>query len=67
MIYDIPVPQFDILWDALSGEEHLKLFASIKGLPPSSINSVCTQMVEMSRVVSRLVTSNQEYFSSFVA
>ncbi|KAH0903188.1 hypothetical protein HID58_042691 [Brassica napus] len=31
-------PQFDILWDALSGEEHLRLFASIKGLPPASIN-----------------------------
>ncbi|XP_028102331.1 ABC transporter A family member 2-like isoform X2 [Camellia sinensis] len=33
-------PQFDILWDALSGQEHLHLFASIKGLPPSSIESV---------------------------
>ncbi|ESQ45798.1 hypothetical protein EUTSA_v10010099mg [Eutrema salsugineum] len=33
-------PQFDILWDALSGEEHLRLFASIKGLPPASINSM---------------------------
>ncbi|KAM7269434.1 hypothetical protein ACFE04_024931 [Oxalis oulophora] len=33
-------PQFDILWEALSGEEHLHLFASIKGLPPSSIKSV---------------------------
>ncbi|KAM1099857.1 hypothetical protein ACFX15_006173 [Malus domestica] len=33
-------PQFDILWDALSGKEHLHLFASIKGLPPSSIKSV---------------------------
>jgi len=32
--------QFDILWDALSSEEHLHLFASIKGLPPSSIKSV---------------------------
>ncbi|XP_028787945.1 ABC transporter A family member 2 [Neltuma alba] len=32
-------PQFDILWDALSGQEHLHLFASIKGLPPSSIKS----------------------------
>ncbi|KAG2311511.1 hypothetical protein Bca52824_023068 [Brassica carinata] len=31
-------PQFDILWDALSGEEHLRLFASIKGLPPASNN-----------------------------
>ncbi|XP_028763397.1 ABC transporter A family member 2-like isoform X2 [Neltuma alba] len=33
-------PQFDILWDALSGQEHLHLFASIKGLPPSSIKSI---------------------------
>ncbi|KFK34073.1 hypothetical protein AALP_AA5G099000 [Arabis alpina] len=33
-------PQFDILWDALSGEEHLHLFARIKGLPPASINSM---------------------------
>lgn len=33
-------PQFDILWDALSGQEHLHLFASIKGLPPSSIKLV---------------------------
>ncbi|XP_061353106.1 ABC transporter A family member 2-like isoform X2 [Gastrolobium bilobum] len=34
-------PQFDILWDALSGEEHLQLFATIKGLSPTSIQSVC--------------------------
>ncbi|KAL9284230.1 ABC transporter A family member 9 [Arabidopsis thaliana] len=33
-------PQFDILWDALSSEQHLHLFASIKGLPPASIKSV---------------------------
>nr|DAD31187.1 TPA_asm: hypothetical protein HUJ06_010038 [Nelumbo nucifera] len=33
-------PQFDILWDALSGQEHLHLFSSIKGLPPTSIKSV---------------------------
>lgn len=33
-------PQFDILWDALSGQEHLHLFGSIKGLPPASIKSV---------------------------
>ncbi|KAE9453803.1 hypothetical protein C3L33_14290, partial [Rhododendron williamsianum] len=33
-------PQFDILWDALSGQDHLHLFASIKGLPPASIKSV---------------------------
>ncbi|XP_047316814.1 ABC transporter A family member 2-like [Impatiens glandulifera] len=33
-------PQFDILWDVLSGEEHLHLFAAVKGLPPSSINDI---------------------------
>ncbi|XP_024158019.1 ABC transporter A family member 2 [Rosa chinensis] len=33
-------PQFDILWDALSGQEHLHLFASIKGLSPASIKVV---------------------------
>ncbi|XP_015883555.3 ABC transporter A family member 2 [Ziziphus jujuba] len=33
-------PQFDILWDTLSGQDHLQLFASIKGLPPASIKSV---------------------------
>ncbi|KAI3807454.1 hypothetical protein L1987_23382 [Smallanthus sonchifolius] len=33
-------PQFDILWDALSGQEHLYLFASIKGLPPASLKTV---------------------------
>ncbi|XP_075519486.1 LOW QUALITY PROTEIN: ABC transporter A family member 2-like [Primulina tabacum] len=32
-------PQFDVLWDALSGQEHLYLFASIKGLLPASIES----------------------------
>ncbi|GAU19716.1 hypothetical protein TSUD_78410 [Trifolium subterraneum] len=31
--------QFDILWDALSGQEHLELFASIKGISPASIKS----------------------------
>ncbi|KAG9459221.1 hypothetical protein H6P81_003729 [Aristolochia fimbriata] len=33
-------PQFDILWDPLSGQEHLHLFASIKGLQPNSIKTV---------------------------
>ncbi|XP_009759241.1 ABC transporter A family member 2 [Nicotiana sylvestris] len=33
-------PQFDILWDALSGQEHLHLFASIKGLPTALVKEV---------------------------
>ncbi|PNY10478.1 ABC transporter A family member 2-like protein [Trifolium pratense] len=32
--------KFDILWDALSGQEHLELFASIKGISPASIKSI---------------------------
>uniref|UniRef100_A0A1S3XG68 ABC transporter A family member 11-like n=1 Tax=Nicotiana tabacum TaxID=4097 RepID=A0A1S3XG68_TOBAC len=31
--------QFDTLWDALSGQEHLELFATIKGLSPTSKKS----------------------------
>ncbi|GER49992.1 ABC transporter A family member 2, partial [Striga asiatica] len=38
-------PQFDILWDALSGQEHLYLFASIKGLNPASIKSVAQKLL----------------------
>ncbi|KAG7538813.1 ABC transporter-like [Arabidopsis suecica] len=38
-------PQFDILWDALSSEEHLHLFASIKGLPPASIKSTAEKLL----------------------
>ncbi|KAJ4824170.1 ATP-binding cassette sub- A member 2 [Turnera subulata] len=36
-------PQFDILWDALSGREHLHLFANIKGLPPASIEMIAEE------------------------
>lgn len=36
-------PQFDILWDALTAKEHMELFASIKGLPTSTIKSVAEQ------------------------
>uniref|UniRef100_A0A2P2KTL6 ABC transporter family protein n=1 Tax=Rhizophora mucronata TaxID=61149 RepID=A0A2P2KTL6_RHIMU len=39
-------PQFDILWDALSGQEHINLFASIKGLPPASIDMVAQDLLE---------------------
>ncbi|KAL9255618.1 ABC transporter A family member 2-like protein [Drosera capensis] len=33
-------PQFDILWKQLSGKEHLELFANIKGLPASEIETI---------------------------
>ncbi|KAL8042208.1 hypothetical protein ABFX02_09G035200 [Erythranthe guttata] len=38
-------PQFDVLWDALSGQEHLYLFASIKGLNPASVDSVVEKLL----------------------
>ncbi|KAB2055398.1 hypothetical protein E1A91_A11G036400v1 [Gossypium mustelinum] len=43
-------PQFDILWNALSGKEHLELFASVKGLRPSTINSVVQKSLEEVRL-----------------
>ncbi|KAL6183259.1 hypothetical protein ACLB2K_044670 [Fragaria x ananassa] len=39
-------PQFDILWDAMSGQEHLHIFASIKGLPPASIKLATMKSLE---------------------
>ncbi|KAM6594096.1 hypothetical protein CsatA_001799 [Cannabis sativa] len=39
-------PQFDILWDELSAEEHLHIFSSIKGMPPASIQSVIQNSLE---------------------
>ncbi|KAI3884200.1 hypothetical protein MKX03_025665 [Papaver bracteatum] len=33
-------PQFDILWPEISCEEHLRLFGSIKGLPPSLLDTI---------------------------
>lgn len=43
-------PQFDILWDVLTGEEHLYLFASIKGLLPASIKEVVQDSLQEVRL-----------------
>lgn len=32
-------PQFDILWNELTGEEHLKLFAGLRDIPSSQISA----------------------------
>ncbi|XP_056686465.1 ABC transporter A family member 2 [Spinacia oleracea] len=39
-------PQFDILWNVLSGEEHLELFCNIKGLTPDSIPTIVHKLLE---------------------
>ncbi|XP_065877068.1 ABC transporter A family member 2 [Euphorbia lathyris] len=54
-------PQFDILWDALSGEEHIHLFASIKGLHPSSINSVAQESLEKVRLTGSAKVRTRSY------
>ncbi len=33
-------PQFDVLWDNLTGLEHLHLFAAIKGEAPAALPSM---------------------------
>eukprot|EP00249_Psilotum_nudum_P021774 c28239_g1_i1 orf=514-3321(-) len=38
-------PQFDLLWDVLTGYEHLQLFANIKGLQPSLIKSSAVDLL----------------------
>ncbi|XVE56978.1 hypothetical protein DITRI_Ditri04bG0054800 [Diplodiscus trichospermus] len=44
-------PQFDILWNALSGQEHLELFSSIRGLPPPTIKSVVQKSLAEVRLI----------------
>lgn len=43
-------PQFDILWDRLTGCEHLFLFARIKGLQPSHIPKEAAMLLEEVRL-----------------
>ncbi|CAI5527518.1 unnamed protein product [Closterium sp. Naga37s-1] len=43
-------PQFDILWDRLSGAEHLYLFARIKGLPPAHTHKEVATLLEEVRL-----------------
>jgi ABC-type multidrug transport system ATPase subunit len=39
-------PQFDVLWEALTAREHLYLFGSIKGLPPSEVKEGSSLLLE---------------------
>lgn len=54
-------PQFDILWEALSGIEHLHLFAGIKGLPPSSIKEVAEKSLAEVRLTEAAKTRAGSY------
>ncbi|GJP41806.1 hypothetical protein CLOM_g1449 [Closterium sp. NIES-68] len=52
-------PQFDILWRCLTSQEHLFLFARIKGLLPSQIPKECAMLLEEVKLtnVTRMRTS----------
>ncbi|XP_037610037.1 ATP-binding cassette sub-family A member 5 isoform X1 [Sebastes umbrosus] len=39
-------PQFNIIFDVLTVEEHLRIFAAIKGIPPSDINAEVTKVLK---------------------
>ncbi|XP_057526863.1 ABC transporter A family member 2-like [Amaranthus tricolor] len=54
-------PQFDILWGELTGQEHLYLFANIKGLRSTSISTV----VENSLAEVRLTNAAKMRASSY--
>ncbi|PHT97975.1 ABC transporter A family member 11 [Capsicum chinense] len=43
-------PQFDILWDALSGQENLQIFANIKVLLPASVDMAVAQLLSQSKI-----------------
>jgi len=54
-------PQFDLLWDLLTAEEHLELFGRIKGIPESSLaKEVATRLEQV-----RLTDSAKSVSSSF--
>ncbi|XP_058195603.1 ABC transporter A family member 2-like isoform X2 [Rhododendron vialii] len=54
-------PQFDILWDGLSAQEHLHLFASIKGLPPALIESVAQKSLAEVRLTEAAKITSGSY------
>uniref|UniRef100_A0A8C9ZMA7 Cholesterol transporter ABCA5 n=1 Tax=Sander lucioperca TaxID=283035 RepID=A0A8C9ZMA7_SANLU len=39
-------PQFNIIFDVLTVEEHLRIFAAIKGIPPSNIDDEVTKVLK---------------------
>jgi ABC-type multidrug transport system ATPase subunit len=43
-------PQFDLLWDLLTAEEHLELFGRIKGIPESSLAAEVKERLEQVRL-----------------
>lgn len=45
------VPQFDVLWEELTAEEHMKLFCIIKGVPDNEIEAVITENLALVKLL----------------
>lgn len=43
-------PQFDVLWGELTAQEHLMLYADIKGLPWASRKAQAAQLLQQVRM-----------------
>jgi ABC-type multidrug transport system ATPase subunit len=39
-------PQFDVLWNELTGLEHMKIFGHIKGLPAAAVDKEARQLLQ---------------------
>lgn len=40
-------PQHDLLWDEMTGREHIEFFARFKGVPEDQIEKECTHRLEV--------------------
>jgi ABC-type multidrug transport system ATPase subunit len=49
-------PQFDTTWDALTGREHLKMFATVKGLPPQAVTEWSEYLLRKVDLIKEVVT-----------
>ncbi|CAM8920749.1 unnamed protein product [Rhodiola kirilowii] len=54
-------PQFDILWEALSGLEHIHLFGRLKGLPPSTLDQIAKKSLAEVKLTGAANTRSGSY------
>jgi len=50
-------PQFDVLWDNLTGREHLMLFGAIKGLDRRQAEKQADALLDQVRLQEQLCTA----------
>lgn len=55
-------PQFNIIFDVLTVEEHLKMFAAIKGIPPADVDAEVKDMTNRFFCFPSVVGDTTRYF-----